>query len=257
MSVVLWFGVFLVSQAESALPLAAPIGTWPSLVNPACTSWGADRVDCFIVGNDGRMYHTWSDLASGGDSRDFAPWMAELGAPPAGFDLSAGIGLTAWGPNRLDIMAITQDHHVAHRYWNGLSWQPAEWEDLGRPGAAELYEIGCASWGVNRIDCFIRASDRHVYQVAWDGFGWGWVDMGPLPTGTAGDSGGLGVGASAYQSNLLYQLVVAIDGNVHHRKWDGATWSGWVNGGKPPTNANLDVGELPGGGHLRDGLRLP
>ena len=196
-------------------------------------------MDCFIVGNDGRMYHTWSDLGSSGDARDFAPWVAEPGVPPAGFDLSAGIGLTAWGPNRLDIMAITKDNRVAHRYWDGSSWQPGDWEDLGQPGAANVYEIGCASWGVNRIDCFTHAGDSHVYQLRWDGFGWGWIDMGPMPTGVAGDNTSLGVGAAAYQINLLHQVVVSIDGNVYHRKWDGAAWSAWIFGGMPPTGAHL------------------
>ncbi len=238
-ALVLWLGMFLVSHAEGVGPLAGPTYSGPSLINPACASWGPDRVDCFIVGNDGRMYHTWSDMASSGDTRDFAPWNAEPGALSAGFDLSAGIGVTAWGPGRLDIMAITRDGRVAHRYWDGSSWQPGNWEDLGRPGAATVSEIGCASWGVNRIDCFARGNDGHIYQVRWDGVSWIWVDMGPVPTGVVGDSGSLGVGASAYQPNLLYLVVAAVDGNVYHRKWNGVVWSPWAGGGKPPSNANL------------------
>lgn len=223
---------------EGPLP-EAPTHTRPPLTNPACTSWGADRVDCFIVGNNGLMYHTWSDQASSGDVRDFSPWFEEPGVPQAGFDPDAGIGVTSWAPDRLDIMAINGDGFVVHRYYDFGAWQPAEWEMLGAPGAAEVTEIGCSSWGVNRIDCFTRGTDRHVYQIAWDGFGWHWVDMGPLPTGTSVDSPYFGIASAGYQSTLLYQVVIAVDGNVYHSKWDGATWSGWVNGGKPPTPDNL------------------
>ena len=231
-------GMVSTANAQGGGIPEGPVHTRPGLINPTCASWGADRVDCFLVGNNGRMYHTWSDVASSGDFRDFAPWQDELGAPPAGFDLRGGMGVTAWGPNRLDIMAITEDGHLAHRYWNGSSWQPANWEDLDRPGQAGVSEIGCTTWGVNRIDCFARGMDRHVYQLAWGGTSWNWVDMGPLPTGTAGDNDSLGVAAAAYQSTLLYQLVVGIDGNVYHSKWNGTTWSAWVNGGKP-TSTNL------------------
>jgi hypothetical protein len=237
--IVLWLGMFLVSHAEGTLSPVAPTYTGPSLINPACASWGADRVDCFIVGNDGRMYHTWSDVGSSGDARDFAPWFAEPGAPRAGFDPSVGLGVTAWAPGRLDIMAITQDGSVAHRYYDGSAWRPTDWENLGRPAAAKVRGIGCASWGVNRIDCFTRGLDRRVYQVRWDGVSWGWFDMGPLPTGTLRDNSFSGVGAAAYASNSLFQLVISWDGDVYHRKWNGAAWSGWVNSGKPPTNTNL------------------
>ena len=91
-------GILGTAHAQEGLLPEAPVHTRPALINPACASWGADRVDCFIVGNNGRMYHTWSDMASSGDARDFAPWLEEPGAPPAGFDLRGGMGVTAWGP---------------------------------------------------------------------------------------------------------------------------------------------------------------
>lgn len=237
----LWLGLTATAAARAAEPALLAPAALPPLTNPTCASWGPDRVDCFIIGGDGRMYHTWADLASSGDYRDFAPWVAEPSAPADGFSRTAGIAVTAWGPGRLDIMAITPDGEVYHRYWDGAAWQPADWEFLANPGNVGVTEIGCASWGVNRIDCFTRGTDRHVYQVRWDGFGWGTFDMGPLPTGTYGDNSFLGVGASAYSSNSLHQVVIAIDGNVYHRKWDGATWSGWINGGKPGADNLMTV----------------
>lgn len=228
------------AAAQAVEPAALPAAA-PPLTNPTCVSWGPDRVDCFLIGDDGRMYHTWSDLASSGDFRDFSPWIAEPSAPADGFSRTGGIAVTSWGPGRLDIMALTPDGDVYHRYWDGGSWQPAEWEFLAYPGNVGVTEIGCDSWGVNRIDCFTRGADRHVYQVRWDGTGWGTFDMGPLPTGTLSDSPRMGIAASGYGSNSLHQVVVAVDGNVYHRKWDGAAWSGWINGGKPGVDGLMTV----------------
>lgn len=85
---------------------------------------GTGRVDCFIIGNDGRIYHTYSDQASSGDHRDFSPWIEEPTPPPDGLDLGAGLAVTAWGVGRLYLGcgrggALTFD-------WYG-------WDSVGRP----------------------------------------------------------------------------------------------------------------------------
>jgi hypothetical protein len=221
------------APAQAAAPLASP-----PLTNPTCASWGLDRVDCFLIGADGRLYHSYSDLASSGDHRDFSPWIQEPGAPFDGFSRDAGIAVTAWGPGRLDIMAITADGDVVHTYYDQNAWQLPNWEFISYPGNVGGNEIGCASWGPNRIDCFIRGKNYRVYQVRWDGFSWATIDLGPLPTGALSDSPRMGIAASAYSPNSLHMVVVALDGNVYHRKWDGATWSVWRAGGKPSA-ANL------------------
>jgi hypothetical protein len=230
-----WFVLTLgvAKPADAAAPLAAP-----PLTNPTCASWGQDRVDCFLIGADGWLYHTYSDLASSGDHRDFSPWIQEPGTPADGFDRDAGIAVTAWGPGRLDLMAITIDGDVMHTYYDQNAWRLPQWEFVSYPGNVGANEIGCASWGPNRIDCFARGKNHRVYQVRWDGFSWGTFDLGPLPTGTYADNSYLGIAAAAYGSNALFVVVAAVDGNVYHRKWDGASWSGWSNSGKPPSAAN-------------------
>lgn len=235
------------SAAAGAVEPAALPAAAPPLTNPTCASWGPGRVDCFLIGADGRLYHTYSDQASSGDYRDFSPWIQEPGAPADGFDRGAGIGVTAWGPGRLDLMAITREGDVFHTYYDGNAWQLPNWEFISYPGGVGGNEIGCDSWGVNRIDCFVRGADRHIYQVRWDGASWGTINMGPLPTGTVSDSPRMGVAAAAPQATpgpsiqRLFQVVVAVDGNVYHRRWDGAAWSGWVNGGKPGVDGLMTV----------------
>lgn len=240
------------AQAQEAVLPDAPTHTRPPLTNPACASWGPNRVDCFIIGNDGQMYHTYSDQASSGDHRHFSRWIQEPSAPLDGFDRGAGIGVTAWGPGRLDIMAITPDGDVVHTYYDQNAWQLPDWEFVAYPGNVGVNEIGCTSWGVNRIDCFTRGKNHRVYQVRWDGASWGTFDLGPLPTGTYGDNSYLGMAAAGYAPNALFLVVIAIDGNVWQRKWDGASWSAWANGGKPSGDNLMTVSCLAGVIYLMD-----
>ena len=233
-TVALWLS--LTGAAQAAAPLVAP-----PLTNPACASWGPGRVDCFLIGADGRLYHSYSDQAASGDYRDFSPWIQEPGAPADGFDRGAGIAVTAWGPGRLDLMALTPDGDVVHTYYDQNAWHLPDWEFVSYPGNVGGNEIGCDSWGVNRIDCFVRGKNYRVYQVRWDGTSWGTFDMGPLPTGTASDSPRMGIAAAGRAGNTLFQVVVAVDGNVYHRKWAGAAWSGWINGGKPGADGLMTV----------------
>jgi sialidase-1 len=235
----LWLG--LTTAAQAAEPAVLPAAALPPLTNPTCASWGPDRVDCFLIGADGRLYHSYADLASSGDYRDFSPWIQEPSTPADGFDPGAGIALTAWGPGRLDLMAITREGDVVHTYYDQNAWQLPNWEFISYPGNAGANEIGCGSWGPNRIDCFVRGKNHRVYQVRWDGTGWGTFDMGPLPTGTASDSPRMGIAAAGRDSNTLFQVVVAVDGNVYHRRWNGAAWSGWINGGKPGADGLMTV----------------
>jgi|GEM_PF-1916102 len=240
------------AQAQEAVLPGAPDHTRPPLTNPACASWEPNRVDCFIIGNDGQMYHTYSDQASSGDHRHFSRWIQEPSAPLDGFDRGAGIGVTAWGPGRLDIMAITPDGDVVHTYYDQNAWQLPDWEFVAYPGNVGVNEIGCTSWGVNRIDCFTRGKNHRVYQVRWDGASWGTFDLGPLPTGTYGDNSYLGMAAAGYAPNALFLVLIAIDGNVWQRKWDGASWSAWANGGKPSGDNLMTVSCLAGVIYLMD-----
>lgn len=244
--------LFSPAHAQEIRQPDAPAHTRPPLTNPACASWGPNRVDCFTIGNDGRIYHSYSDQASSGDHRDFSPWIEEPAPPPDGLDLGAGLAVTAWGVGRLDIMAITPDGDVVHTYYDQNAWQLPNWEFIAYPGNVGVSEIGCTSWGVNRIDCFTRGKNRRIYQVRWDGFAWGTVDMGPLPTSGPADSPYLGVGAAAYASNALWLLVIGVDGNLYYRKWDGASWGVWRDGGKASPDNLMTVSCQAGVIYLMD-----
>ena len=39
--------------------------------------------------------------------------------------------VASWGPNRLDIFGLGQDHGMYHKWWDGSTWGPSGWEPLG------------------------------------------------------------------------------------------------------------------------------
>ena len=149
------------AHAQEARQPEAPTHTWPPLTNPASASWGPDRVNCFVyrqrIVRCITRIRTWPPAVTTAISRRGS---RNPVSPPVRFRPERRPwGVTAWGPGRLDIMAIDEQR----RSWmHRLLQTPtpggqSDWESLGFPGV-EMTEIGCSSWGVNRIDCFRTAA---------------------------------------------------------------------------------------------------
>jgi len=85
-------------------------GGWESLggvilEQPNCTSWAANRIDCFARGTDRAMWHRWWD-----------------GSQWGGWESLGGVILeqpncTSWGANRIDCFARGTDQAMWHRWW--------------------------------------------------------------------------------------------------------------------------------------------
>jgi hypothetical protein len=74
-------------------------------------SWGPNRLDVFVTGTDGALYHKWWDGSAWGPS-------------PTGFERMGGVCIgqpeaVAWGPNRLDVFAQGASGQLVHKWWDG------------------------------------------------------------------------------------------------------------------------------------------
>jgi hypothetical protein len=72
---------------------------------PAVSSWGLNRLDCFVKGADNAMYHKW--------------WN---GSAWSGWENLGGIidnapAAVSWGPNRIDCFARGMNNHMFHKWW--------------------------------------------------------------------------------------------------------------------------------------------
>ena len=84
---------------------------------PRAVAWGPDRLDVFVTGTDGALYHKWWNGSAWGPSL-------------TGFERMGGVcvgdpEVATWGPNRLDVFVIGTDSALYHKWWNGSAWGPS------------------------------------------------------------------------------------------------------------------------------------
>ena len=136
---------------ESLSPPAAGFGA----AQPCAVSWGAGRLDVFVVGLDNNLYHQWYDAAAVGGPSWAAAW-ENVGSPSPNGGIQGSITACSWAQGRLDILARGNDVDAAgnqvpalwHLSFDG-SWN--NWESLGGVIQSDPTVV---SWGPNRIDVF-------------------------------------------------------------------------------------------------------
>ena len=82
-----------------------------------------------------------------------------------GGSLFSPVSTVAWGPNRLDVFALGQDHALWHKWWNGSTW--GGWESLSGVLTSPPTAV---SWGSNRLDIFAIGTDNALWHR--------WIDLG-------------------------------------------------------------------------------
>jgi hypothetical protein len=89
---------------------------------------------------------------------------------------------------------------------------------------------------MDRIIAFVVGADGHLHDLYYDG-GWIWEDQG-TPPGESGATRAINSPCAIYQPTLdrVVAFVVANDGHLYDKYWDGAQWR-WEDLGKP-TGAN-------------------
>ncbi|MEU4197354.1 M43 family zinc metalloprotease [Kribbella sp. NPDC026611] len=190
------------------LPVPVPVG----VPTPAgsVVSWGANRLDAFVLGTDLALYHKW--------------WNGSWGPSVGGYEYMGGICMSApevasWGPDRLDAFVLGTDHALYHKWWNGSAWGPSA-VDYEYLGGVCMSPPRVATWGPDRLDAFVLGTDRALYHKWWDGSSWngyeylGGICMSPPEV-------------VAWGPDRLDVFVLGTDNAVYHKWWDGSSWSGY------------------------------
>jgi glucose/arabinose dehydrogenase len=189
-------------------PAPTEVGRWFGLggqglvaSGPAVTAWSAGRLDVFVRGTDGQLWHKWYQ---GG----WSGWEALGGL------ITDGPAAAAWSAGRLDVFVRGTDGQLWHKWYQG-GW--SGWEALGgliTDGPA------AAAWSAGRLDVFVRGTDGQLWHKWYQG-GWsGWEALGGLITD--------GPGVASWGPGRLDVVVRGANGAGVHRWFDGA-WSGWEN----------------------------
>jgi hypothetical protein len=169
----------------------------------------SDRLDIFVRGQDGAVWHKWYN----GSWNGFISRGGSISGPPT---------TVSWGANRVDVFARGTDGVLKWgtltngTTWSGFTSVRSELQIMGTPKAV--------SWGANRIDVFVRAADGSPRHTFWNGSTW----STPAPLSTV--SGGIPNGdieAIARPPNKLDVFLHESSGFITHSSSTGSGWSNW------------------------------
>jgi hypothetical protein len=191
----------------------------------------ANKLDIFIVGNDGHVYTAaWDHFVDGGKWRGW--WNIQEGknCPPG-----ALVSSVSRDPNKLDVFVVGNngriyaaawDKNVEQGKWRGW-WNIQDGKNC--PAGAP---VNVVSRHPNNLDVFVVGNDGRVYAAAsdqtasqgqWQGW-WNIQEGKNCPPGAP-------VAAAARDANKLGIFVVGNDGVVYTAAWDKNAdpnkWHGW------------------------------
>ena len=182
----------------------APVDRWEGLggfmvAHPAVAAWSAGRLDVFVQGTDGQLWHKW--YANG--------WS---GWEPLGGVLTDGPAAAAWSAGRLDVFIRGTDGQLWHKWYDGW-W--SGWEPLG---GGLIDGPAVAAWLAGRLDVFVRGTDSQLWHKWYDGRWSGWEPLGGVLTDAPA--------AASWDAGRLDVFVRGTDAQLWHKWYDGG-WSGW------------------------------
>ena len=176
---------------------------------PAASTWGVNRLDAFVTGTDGILYHRFFNGTS---------WTWEALPGEASTADASSISTTS---GSIDVFIRGADGGIWRRTFtggNGGTWS-ASWQ---RIGGVIVGAPAAVSIGSGKIDVFVQGTDNHLWLAAFDGIStWTWSNPG----------GVLGAPPSALSASAgsAAAFLRGADGAL----WRWATTGGWTPlGGK-------------------------
>jgi len=141
-------GTFLNVGAAVQSARAAVWGPFVSLggtclYGAALASWGVNRLDAFVAGTDGALFHKFWN----GDA-----WSNYVSLGGVLVDAPAAVSRTT---DRIDVVVVGTDSQLYHRAWNGAAWLP-----YVPIGGVVLHGPAIAAAGPNRLDAFVIGTDN-------------------------------------------------------------------------------------------------
>lgn len=198
-------------------------GTAPAGAAVTVASRGADKVDIFVVSDNGVVYTAAWEQAN----PTWRPWR-----PLEGIRVPAGapVECVSRSNDHLDIFVIDTEARIQTAAWQpsfGDTW-PA-WRQVaggsGVPGAA----VTAVSRSTDSLDIFVTGANGAILASAWNpAFGDTWVDWHAVASGTGVP--GARVAAVSRSTDHLDLFITGLDGAVRTSAWEpafGDTWSDW------------------------------
>lgn len=192
-------------------------GPWLSgttLLNPVAVTWGAPRLDVFLVGPDRQLYHYWQQ---GGSVWGLESWGGNLNP-------LTRISVVSWGVGRLDVFGVDDNGALQHFWQDGGSAHFQEsWGNNSITGTGWSFSASptAVSWGVGRLDVFLIGTNGSLDHFSqYDG---AQPVLTPLGGQFASGTGMTAPQVVSWGMGRLDVFVAAFNGNLWHYWEDGAT----------------------------------
>jgi hypothetical protein len=250
------------AKGGSAQPHWSKIGgQLASGTGPAVSSWSAGRLDVFVEGTDGALWHKWWTGTS------WSGWES------LGGKLTSSPAATSQGSGLIDVFARGTGGALWYKDWNGAAW--SSWHSLGGQIPTGTAPAAYSS-GTGHLDVFVEGTGGALYHKSYTGTWSGWQSLGgsltssPAATSTSAgviDVFARGTGGAIWQKTTtngggswsnwaslggqlasgtgpaacswgsrLGLFVEGTTGALYQKTWTGS-WSGWVNLGGALTSS--------------------
>ena len=203
-------------------------GQATSGTGPAVASWSAGRLDVFVEGTNGALWHksfngaTWSGWQSLG---------GKLTSSPAATSPTSRV---------IDVFARGSDGAVWYKEWNGAAW--SSWHSLGGQVAPNTGPaVSQALW------LFVQGTDSQLWRTgvgAGSAKSPGWGTLSGAPPEALSTSS---PGAVVLTSGETLVCVSSTSGNVWYSTDSLANWQDWGSAGTPPVINTTYLPELTQG----------
>jgi hypothetical protein len=171
---------------------------------PAASTWGSGRLDAFVTGTDGIVYHRYfTSISAGGWAWESLPGETSLSDASTISTVSGSI----------DVFIHGADNALWRRTFSAGGWT-ATWQRIGGKiiGAPSAVSVGSGNMGV-----FVQGADNHLWLAAYSAgpATWTWADYGAQ----------LGAPPSAISTapGVAKVYVRGTDGAL----WEWTTATGW------------------------------
>jgi hypothetical protein len=260
-----------VPSAPAAVALTGTgVAAAPSGGGPEVSSWGRGRLDVFMKGADGALWHKYYDASVGwqGWSSLGAPTGVTLASDPVaiswgyaridifargsdnalwhkyydvklggwsgwynhGGSLSSGPAATSWGPGRLDVFYRGSDNTLRHIYYASFI---GAWSGENNHGGVLASDPSAVSWGVGRIDVVARGNDGSLQHNDYDSAGGGWLSAWEGIGGVTLSSGPV---VTTWGPGRLDVFAKGLDTTLQHNYFYAGSWQGWNSQANPSGN---------------------
>jgi hypothetical protein len=199
---------------------------------PAVAPSGDSRLELFVVGSDGNLWHMWQTAINDG----WSGWV-NFGNAGVGFaSESPSISSPRLAPSqdgRLELFLVGNDGALWHIWQTGWSNGWSGWFSHGSMGGGFLDSPAVAPSADDRLEVFVVAQDGELYHMWQTAVSNGWSGLVSQGNAGVGFNSSPALGRSA--DCRLELFIVGRDGNLWH-SWQTSQsngWADWVSLGQP------------------------